>query len=98
MAKLIPTTEEQWRLLRELFDNKRGIVFVSPEMSKRMSEEKLITADHYGEIDYNFGCDVMVDFINSEFSYAYRVAKEQLAEGDEDVGLNNNSALGAKFE
>jgi hypothetical protein len=82
MAKLITTTEKQWRLLLEIFGGERGVILISPEMSKRMAEQKLISEDHYSDIDYDFGgeCDVMVDFIASESSYAYGAAKEQLGE------------------
>jgi hypothetical protein len=51
-------------------------------MSKRMTELNLISEDYYNEIDYDFGgeCDVMVDLITSESSYAYGAAKKQLGE------------------
>ena len=92
MTKLIITNEVQWRILMEMFDDERGVVFISPEMSKRMRKENLIVEDHYNELDYDFGgdCDVMVDFIKSDNSYAYQVAvKEQLvneADPDEKEG------------
>jgi hypothetical protein len=86
MAKLKTTTPRQWRILLEILDE-RGVILISPEMSRRMVKQNLIAADQPNEIDYNFGgeCDVMVDFITSESSYAYRAALKQLAE-DEGIG------------
>lgn len=95
MAKLITTTEEQWRLLLEIFSDERGVILISPKMSERMADLNLISEDHYNEIDYDFGgeCDVMVDFITSESSYAYGAAKKQLGEENDirDAELKRGS-------